>query len=164
MLPDMNIELRAFNIEDATVIERLVGDESVSKWTSNIPFPYSEQNGIDWINQTDANPSKNPFAVEFNGQLVACVSYWPHDSGGVEVGYWVGRDFWGQGICTEALRKLLNSQQFLPVTDIFAKVMTENIGSQRVLEKCGFVFLENGVVVKDGSETKAKFYVRSAAT
>ena len=164
MLPDMDIELRSFKVEDARLVVRLVGDESVSKWTSNIPFPYSEQDAIDWINQTTADSSKIAFAVELNGQLVACVSYWPYESGGVEVGYWVGKDFWGQGICTEALGKLLNRQQFPHGTDVFAKVMTDNIGSQRVLEKCGFVFLSNCLIVKDGSEKKAKLYVRSAAT
>jgi len=95
---------------------------------------------------------------------VACVSYWPHESNGLEVGYWVGKEFWGKGICTKALGRLLKSGNFPPDTDVFAKVMTKNIGSQRVLEKCGFTVLERCVVVKAGLEIEAKSYVRRSAT
>ncbi len=48
--------------------------------------------------------------------------------------------------------------------DIFASVMAQNIGSQRVLEKCGFSFLEEGTTLKNNRKIKAKFYVRRAAT
>ena len=46
----------------------------------------------------------------------------------------------------------------------YAKVMAENIGSQRVLEKCGFSFLEEGTITKNNREIEAKIYVRRAAT
>jgi [ribosomal protein S5]-alanine N-acetyltransferase len=160
----MKIELRNFRLEDAANVAQLVGDEEVSKWTSNIPFPYSEQDAITWISTTASDSSKNPYAVELNGRLVACVSYWPHEPDGVEVGYWVGREFWGKGICTKALKLLLANDQFPACTDVYAKVMAKNIGSQRVLEKCGFSFLQNGTVCKVDNEIEAKFYVRRTAT
>ena len=52
-----------------------------------------------------------------------------------EVGYWIGREWWGRGVATGALRLLLDE-----VTDrpILAHVVLDNIGSQRVLEHCGF--------------------------
>lgn len=163
-LPDMKIVLRNFRLEDAANVAQLVGDEDVSKWTSSIPFPYSEQDAISWIRTTASAPSKSPYAVELDGRLVACVSFWPHEPGGVEVGYWVGREFWGKGICTKALRLLLTSDQFPDRMDVFAKVMAQNFRSQRVLEKCGFSFLQNGSVRKAGKEIEAKFYVRHTAT
>jgi len=160
----MNIALRAFQLDDAANVARLAGDEAVSKWTSNIPFPYSRQDAIDWIARTTFNLSKIPFAVELDGRLVACVSYWPHGPDGVEVGYWVGRDFWGKGICTEALKLLMASGHIPAGTDVFARVMSNNLGSQRVLEKCGFTFLRIATIFKEGREVEAKFYVRSATT
>lgn len=160
----MKIELRNFRLADAASVAQLVGDEEVSKWTSNIPFPYSEQDAITWISSTASDSSRSPYAVEMNGRLAACVSYWPHEPGGVEVGYWVGREFWGKGICTKALQLLLASDHFPARMDVFAKVMAQNIGSQRVLEKCGFSFLQNGTVCKSGNEIEAKFYVRHTAT
>ncbi len=119
----MNIRLRKFNLEDAVEVAQLVGDEEVSKWTSQIPFPYSEQDAIDWINSTAVDSSRHPFAVELDGRLVACVSHWPHGAHGVEVGYWVGRTFWGKGVCTNALKLLLASEYFPKGMDVFAKVM-----------------------------------------
>jgi uncharacterized protein YhfF/RimJ/RimL family protein N-acetyltransferase len=163
-LPDMKIELRNFRLEDASEVAQLVGDKEVSKWTANIPFPYSEQDAIDWISTMYSDSSRRPYAVEMDGRLVACVSYWPHEPEGVEVGYWVGRDFWGKGICTNALKQLLASNHFPARVDVFAKVMAQNIGSQRVLEKCGFSFIQSGSVCKSGNEIEARFYVRRTAT
>jgi len=160
----MHIELRLFKLEDAENIAQLVGDREVSKWTSHIPFPYSKQDAIDWITATASDHLRNPYAVELDGRLVACVSYWPHERDGIEVGYWVGRDFWGKGICTEALKLLMESESFPSQTDVFAKVMAQNIGSQRVLEKCGFLFLHNATVRRGAQEIEAKFYVRRLAT
>ncbi len=74
----MNIGLRQFTLEDAPEIALLVGEEAVSKWTSNIPYPYSEQDAIDWLKACDSDPNKHPFAVELEGRLVACVSFWPY--------------------------------------------------------------------------------------
>ncbi len=159
---NIKLKLRPFTIDDAVSVVQLVGDEAVSRWTSNIPFPYTEQDAIDWIEQTASDALRNPFAVELDGQLVACVSFWPYDSIGIEVGYWVGREYWKKGIGTAALQKLLNSK-YLPVkSDVFAKVMAENIGSQRVLEKCGFSFLKNDIIIKNNREADAKLYVRRA--
>lgn len=51
------------------------------------------------------------------------------------VGYWLGRRFWGQGIATRALSEFLVHEQARPLDAYVAK---HNLGSIRVLEKCGF--------------------------
>ena len=53
-----------------------------------------------------------------------------------EVGYWIGREFWGRGIATRALELFLEQVRQRP---LYAYVAKHNIGSCRVLEKCGFV-------------------------
>jgi RimJ/RimL family protein N-acetyltransferase len=55
---------------------------------------------------------------------------------GREVGYWIGREHWGQGVATSALRLLLDEVDERPLV---ATVAAENVASIRVLEKCGFV-------------------------
>ena len=50
--------------------------------------------------------------------------------------YWIDRKFWGRGIATTALHDFLKIEKARP---IFARVAFDNYGSQRVLEKCGFV-------------------------
>ena len=56
-------------------------------------------------------------------------------SGEREVGYWVGKEFWGKGIATQALSVFLDQIETRP---LYAHVARHNIGSIRVLEKCGF--------------------------
>jgi RimJ/RimL family protein N-acetyltransferase len=53
-----------------------------------------------------------------------------------EVGYWLGREFWGRGIATRALAQLLDIVKERP---LYASAARDNAGSIRVLEKCGFV-------------------------
>jgi RimJ/RimL family protein N-acetyltransferase len=57
-------------------------------------------------------------------------------AGNREVGYWIGRDFWGRGIATTALRLFL---MHIDTRPLYAHVARHNIASRRVLEKCGFV-------------------------
>ncbi len=52
-----------------------------------------------------------------------------------EVGYWLGREYWGKGIATRALKQFLKEIETRP---LYAHVAKQNVASRRVLEKCGF--------------------------
>ena len=52
-----------------------------------------------------------------------------------QVGYWLGREFWGRGIATQALTLFLD---LLPERPVYGRTAFDNLGSQRVLQKCGF--------------------------
>lgn len=54
----------------------------------------------------------------------------------VEITYWIDKNFWGKGIATTALKDFLIIETTRP---IFGRVAFDNLGSQKVLEKCGFV-------------------------
>jgi [ribosomal protein S5]-alanine N-acetyltransferase len=56
--------------------------------------------------------------------------------GQAEVTYWIDKKFWGKGVATRALKTLLENETTRP---IFGRVAFDNFGSQKVLEKCGFV-------------------------
>ena len=58
--------------------------------------------------------------------------------GNTEITYWIDKKFWGQGVATTALKLLLAMETTRPV---FGRVAFDNIGSQRVLEKCGFTII-----------------------
>ncbi len=64
------------------------------------------------------------------------------------VGYWVGQDLWGRGIATRALTAFLSHEDVRPLRAIVAR---HNVGSIRVLEKCGFVVVTERVA-EDGVE------------
>ncbi|WP_288442797.1 GNAT family N-acetyltransferase [uncultured Chryseobacterium sp.] len=54
----------------------------------------------------------------------------------VEITYWIDKNFWGKGIATTALKDFLTIETTRP---IFGRVAFDNLGSQKVLEKCGFI-------------------------
>jgi RimJ/RimL family protein N-acetyltransferase len=76
--------------------------------------------------------------ILFNGQVAGNVlSY--EDEGRPEVSYWLGREYWDKGIATWALAEFLaHTNKTRP---IYARVAKDNLGSRRVLEKCGFVVI-----------------------
>jgi len=157
------MKLRKFTIQDASRVANLVGDELVSRWTSNIPFPYTKQDAIEWITSTSKDSDRHPYAVEIDGEVVACVSFWPAGENTVEVGYWVGKKYWGQGICTHALSKLMCHEVFPKKSEIVARVTEGNIGSESVLQKCGFTFSKNCTIEKSGKVIKGRLFVYRAA-
>ena len=70
-----------------------------------------------------------------DGQVVGSVASY-EESGKPEVTYWIGRAHWGKGIATRALTVFLT--QANTTRPIYARVAKDNLGSRRVLEKCGF--------------------------
>ena len=56
--------------------------------------------------------------------------------GEAEITYWIDRRFWKQGIATQALQQFLELESTRP---LYGRTAFDNIGSQRVLEKCGFI-------------------------
>ena len=72
--------------------------------------------------------------IEVNGQVAGNIVSFEY-LGRLDVGYWLGREFWGQGIATAALKAFLDVVDERP---LFANVVKDNEASRRVLEKCGF--------------------------
>lgn len=88
-----------------------------------------------WRTKILADPNVVKKAIVRDGVVVGNIVSFERE-GRREIGYWVGRDHWGRGIATEALRRFLECVTDRPVYAIVAK---RNVASIRVLEKCGFV-------------------------
>jgi len=69
-----------------------------------------------------------------DGTVAGNIGSWEQD-GQRLLGYWIGREHWGRGIATEALAQFVGQ---VTVRPLYAHVAVHNIGSIRVLEKCGF--------------------------
>jgi RimJ/RimL family protein N-acetyltransferase len=82
-----------------------------------------------------ANPTGAVRTVVADGEIAGNVVSWQQD-GERDVGYWIGKPFWGRGIATRALALFL---QELGERPLHAHVARHNIASRRVLGKCGFV-------------------------
>ncbi len=87
-----------------------------------------------------------------DGQVAGHVACFP-DGDHLEVTYWLGREFWGRGVATEALRQMLRLVADRP---IFARAATDNQGSIRVLQKCAFKIIgaDRGFANGRGGDTE----------
>jgi len=95
--------------------------------------------------------------ILFDGQVAGHLVTWRH-SDEQEVGYWLGKEVWGKGLATQALTEFLRMVSIRPLT---AHVAKNNLGSQRVLEKCGFqVVGEDRLLDKEGNEIAEGFILR----
>jgi RimJ/RimL family protein N-acetyltransferase len=68
-----------------------------------------------------------------------------------QVGYWIDRAYWGRGVATAALSAFLKIEERRP---LYAGVARHNVGSLRVLQKCGFV-----EVLEEGSSSSEDLFI-----
>lgn len=73
-----------------------------------------------------------------------------------EITYWIDRKFWGQGIATTALKDFLKIEKIRP---IYGRVAFDNYGSQKVLEKCGFVKIGTNKGFANARQTEIEEYI-----
>ena len=73
--------------------------------------------------------------IVHEGEVAGNIGSWEQE-GKRLVGYWIGREYWGKGVATRALSEFVDD---VPERPLHAWVATSNVGSIRVLEKCGFV-------------------------
>lgn len=76
--------------------------------------------------------------IELDGDVAGNVVLFGFE-GRREVGYWIGREFWGRGVATRALSAFMQEVEERP---IYAGVAETNVASIHVLEKCGFTAME----------------------
>ncbi|MEO8769893.1 MAG: GNAT family N-acetyltransferase [Ferruginibacter sp.] len=80
-------------------------------------------------------PTINMLTILIDETIIGSISKF-EIQGDAEITYWLDKNFWGKGIATTALNYLLANENARP---IFGRVAFDNLGSQKVLEKCGFV-------------------------
>jgi RimJ/RimL family protein N-acetyltransferase len=111
-----------------------------------------------WTTKVLGNPAAVSRAVLLDGRVVGHIGAWTDGETGKRLlGYWLGREFWGRGIATAAVTQLLRSEPSRPIT---AHVAKHNLGSIRVLEKCGFTRAgEETFTLSDGTSGAEYIYV-----
>ena len=81
------------------------------------------------------DPTNNTQTIKVDNETVGSIAKFIM-FGDMEITYWIDKKYWGQGIATAALQEFLKIENARP---IHGRVAFDNYGSQRVLEKCGFV-------------------------
>ncbi len=142
--------LRPFRLADAPRVQQLAGDPAIAATTLNIPHPYEDGMAEAWIRSHPESFAKRDhlaFAITRqdkteDGALIGAIGLTlalPHARG--ELGYWIGKPYWGQGYCTEAGHAILRyGFETFELRRIFARYMVSNPASGRVMEKLGMQF------------------------
>ncbi|CAL9478083.1 hypothetical protein SUDANB95_02958 [Actinosynnema sp. ALI-1.44] len=95
--------------------------------------------------------------IEFDGRVVGHISRFTQ-FGEPEVTYWIDREYWGLGLATAALTRFLQLDRTRP---LYARAAVDNLGSLRVLDKCGFVAVGEDVGYAEGrGEDVEEFILR----
>ncbi|MEM6382690.1 MAG: GNAT family N-acetyltransferase [Pseudomonadota bacterium] len=152
------VSLRRFRLDDADRLARLLNDPEVTEMTSMIPYPYARSDAEAYLSDVrNESGRKVSRAIEADGALVGGISLAPRQLGDSELGYWIGREYWGKGIASKAVGlflTLLDSEGVAGPYD--AQTVASNVASQRVLEKNGFRFVGSSSCFTPARETDSK--------
>jgi RimJ/RimL family protein N-acetyltransferase len=95
--------------------------------------------------------------IVFDGRVVGHIGR-SAQFGEPEVTYWIDREYWGMGLATAALAEFLRLD---PTRPLYARAAVDNVGSLRVLDKCGFVAVGEDVGYAEGrGEDVEEFILR----
>lgn len=133
--------LSYFGEQDVPRLVELLDDPQIYATTLRIPSPYRQADAEQWIELARTLPAQ--FAVrEADGRLIGgCGLELLRQAQRhvAEIGYWLGRDYWGQGIMTNVVRQVCqHGFQRMRLRKISAHVFVGNRASARVLQKCRF--------------------------
>lgn len=107
---------------------------SPAKWPPSHPRPHRAQRSL---GEDRAKETVIARTIVSSGWVIGNILSYVAD-GKREVGYWISRDYWGRGHGTSALAEFVVEVRERP---LFAHVVQHNIGSLRVLAKCGFAVI-----------------------
>jgi RimJ/RimL family protein N-acetyltransferase len=144
------LTLRPPEARDVEQIVHLANDVDVARMTTGIPHPYTLDHGCAFVAMAEhADPHIDlPLLIEHRKHgPVGMVGLHRREAPWPELGYWLGRDFWGMGFATEAARGLLDwAQVERGMRAAASGHFDDNPASGRVLEKLGFLY--TGAIVK----------------
>jgi ribosomal-protein-alanine N-acetyltransferase len=162
------VELRAYRTSDVTRLVELASNRNVSRYlVYTFPYPYTTQDAEWWINVGSVENGSITRAIDYEGCFVGSVGVKPR--GGwrdhsAEIGYWVGEPYWGRGIATRALCEMTRIASVeLGFHRLVAPVLSPNIASMKVLEKCGYELegILRSEVHKDGAFYDIHHYAKN---
>ncbi len=120
------------------------------------PYPYTPQHAREWVHRAGRVHPRTNFAIAVDGDAVGGIGIVLREDiyrRSAEIGYWLGEEFWGRGIVTEAVKAMSDwGFAHFDICRIYAGVFEWNPASMRVLEKAGYT-LEARLakqVTKDG--------------
>ena len=91
-------------------LAELANDYDVVKMTGSMPYPYRLEDARTILDKAASlDPRREAmFVIEHDGGPIGVLSFVAGPHGRVEIGYWLGRPYWGKGIATDAVRAAMD--------------------------------------------------------
>ena len=143
-----SLDVHVYPGDEAALVRHLNDPEIVAN-TLTIPAPYREADAEWWLGEVARARETVGRPMHFflrapDGSLAGAVGFSNYNlvqGHRLEIGYWLGREHWGRGVMSAAVRVVCNiAIDEMKVARIGALVFMHNARSVRVLEKCGFIF------------------------
>lgn len=145
MIPTLETDrllLRPFCPADAVAVAALAGDWDIVRMTARIPHPYTTEMAEAWISShvpSRQSGEEHVFCIERDGEVIGCIGLQKSRDAVYELGYWLGKAWWGKGLATEAAKRVIRfAFEELDAGGLLSGHLADNPASGRVLEKCGF--------------------------
>jgi len=139
VLETERLSLRRPTLADVKAIARLANDRRIVEHTRRLPYPYLQEDAVEFVRYAAAEPREIAFLIEHNFAPVGVVGLNMLEPEAPEIGYWLGVEHWGRGFATEAARAVID--YFFEEFDrehLLAGARIANPASRNILEKCGF--------------------------
>lgn len=140
----MDFNLQPFSMKDIASLVKHANNIRIAKFMSDeFPHPYTAEDASRFVGFATRDDPNHIFAIQVDGQAVGGIGIHPQTGihrKNVEMGYWLGEEFWGHGIMTDAIKQVtLFAFNTYEINRIFARPFGTNTASQKVLEKSGFI-------------------------
>ncbi|GGD46942.1 GNAT family N-acetyltransferase [Erythrobacter arachoides] len=145
--------LRPAWIEDAPAVAHLIAEPEIVRNLARAPWPYGLAEAEAFVTMPQ-DPKAPHFLLHLPGQGVIGSAGFGRQGAEVEIGYWIGRRWWGQGFATEAAAALLDLARMIGHRRLVAGHFADNPRSGSVLRKVGFV--PTGTVARRHSEARGE--------
>lgn len=157
--------IRPWRLDDAEAIATLANDWDIARNLRDaFPHPYTRADADAYLERVASGAIANSFAITVDDCAVGGVGLHPRvdiERCSAEIGYWLGKAYWGRGLATAAVRSLTAfAFEHLGLLRVFALPFEENRASARVLEKAGFVRegLLRSAAIKEGRPRNMLLY------
>jgi len=168
VLKEKNFVLRPFKKGDEISLTKNANNKKI--WINlldKFPYPYTLKDAKKWIKDCNKNENKKTrFAITIDNKVVGGITFRVLDLNSkktAEMGYWLGENYWGKGIMSEAVKLVLDYVfNNFDIIRMQAYVFEYNPGSCKVLEKNGFI-LEGRLrknIFKDGKIVDEFLYAK----
>ncbi len=150
------IVLRPWQKQDAQELALVANNRDI--WNNvrdRFPSPYTVMDALQWISHVNEQQPMVNFAIVYNGAIAGSIGCVPQEDVArktVEIGYFLGVNYHGKGIASEAIILLLDFiRTKMDVVRIYARVFENNKASMKVLQKTGFYLesIQRKAVVKN---------------